>query len=286
MRLIRLVAVMLIIVPVIASPFDGKYGVKTPKNYRGPCPTTLVFMGEFALNTRATVEYHWVRSDGVEMPVERLVLEETRPHVFFATTELVWDVSPSGEKGQAYWAKLVPSDDAAGSRSGPVHVLCEGSEQTQQRYESRDSAQQSPPETVSSDAEWVIADEGPPTESDAGASEWEYSEPSPPVESDYTESDGYGGSSEQSRSATPAMTTQIITCPNEIEVGALTIPAGWTSGWNRNVLPFVTQSVNRDKLVCLYQEAPFTVGVDQPVPDNAKACHPSARGFVCTVYRN
>lgn len=250
-----------------ALAFEGKYGVRSPKAYNGPCPTTLVFAAEFSSREPLEVDFSWTRSDGVTTASERLTLEETQPNRYFGRSELEWEVAPDGPKGQSFSVRVTPSTDPQGANSRPVHVFCVGAEENS----SRDST-----------------DESSPADSSANTNQWDLGDDEVPIvlgdsESDTTEPAEHTPAPQtQARQIT---TPQIFRCPVDVEIGAKPIPSGWRSSWNQQIVPYATQTISNNKMTCLYQKGRTLIPLTIPVPPKAKECSPSGKGFVCTMYK-
>jgi hypothetical protein len=243
--------------------FDGKFGVNQPKDHNGPCPAKLVFIASFASDRAREVDFVWTRSDGVEVPGERLVLAKGPDgFTFGATSSLEWQVSTDKPDGEQFIVGVKPSTTTQPVTSRPVKVVCTNGGTPDPRPTESDVGG---PSTEPVSAAPGAFDLGAVSVLVVGA---DNPAPAPPP--------------------APAPTTQTFTCPMTIQLGVAKTPAGFAVGEQIGAA-FLSAAPAQGKLVCRYRPAGTgptpVVAIEMAAPQAGVECGVSGRQFTCGAPR-
>ena len=81
--------------PAALAGVTGAGLVAAPPTFSGPCPTTIKFSGQIAVDKPRTIEYTWVRSDGATAPTASLVFPAAGKQAVSTTWTLGGPALPS-----------------------------------------------------------------------------------------------------------------------------------------------------------------------------------------------
>jgi len=241
-----------------------------PQKLKGPCPVRLEFKATIMADEFGDVEYRWLRSDGLEMPVETLSLPESG-RKRSGEVSMSWDVAPySAPKGEEYWADVeVLSPESLGS-SGRARawIMCDdaggssrksGGQSTGGDTDSGDSTE------PADDSLFVLG--GADSEDEIVVGELEESPTEQPAEP-------------RDEPPRPAPRPKSFACPVRA-VGVKVVgplPYGWQPDVSGNTATAelkahtVNGSGNATQLVCMYQNGRWLLPLTRPIPSGYASC--------------